>query len=105
MPSYKNTAAGKRPQRTATASRRGCGWLGAAVAAQMKTPGPLRRRAFDWNVMVGLEAVFRGEAFPVSALKTSGVETCLFARVVDRFVITRFRSSGSAGAKANHVFF
>jgi hypothetical protein len=105
MPSYKNTVAEKRPRRTATASRRGSGWLGAARAAQKKTPGPHWRRAFDSNVVFGLEAVFWGEAFPESALKMPGVETCLFARVVDRFVITRFRSSGSAGAKANHVFF
>ena len=105
MPSYKNTVAGEFPQRTATASKRGCGTVRAASAAQMKTPGPRRFRAFDSRVLIGLEAVFLGEAVPVSALKTSGVETLLFAHVVDRFVITRFRSSGSAGAKANHVFF
>jgi len=58
MPSYKNTVAEKLPQRTATASRRGCGWLGAASAAQKKTPGPHWRRAFDRKVVFGLEAVF-----------------------------------------------
>ena len=105
MPSYKNTVAEVLPQLTATASRRGCGWVGAVLAAQMKTPGPQWLRAFDSRVLFGLEAVFLGEAVPVSALKSAGVETLLFAHVVDRFVITRFRSSGSAGAKANHVFF
>jgi len=94
MPSYKNTAAEKLPQRTATASERGCGSVGAATAAQKKTPGPRWRRAFVRIIEFGFDGFFWGEAFPVSALKSFGVETCLCARVVDRFVITRFRSSG-----------